>query len=265
MDYSTELDVQEIIEKLDSLHEEAQKFNDLCSKQSIKRWHDRVRDYLAENFFDNAVEEYFLEQAGYRSPGVFWSTMTEEEAIGSLNLPKARKAVRRLMKDLQADDPDESALEATVFNGQDYGQSVFIVHGHNENVVLKVKSVLASQDLVPIVLAERPNGGATIIEKFEREADVGFAVVVLSQDDLGKAKNSDEWSLRCRQNVLLELGYFIGKLGRNRVCALREADVELPSDIFGVVYTDLDVAGHWKYSLADELQLAGYKVDKNKI
>jgi predicted nucleotide-binding protein len=69
---------------------------------------------------------------------------------------------------------------------------------------------------------------------------------------------------RAHQNVILELGYFIGKLGRERVCVLKSDDVEIPSDVHGVGYTDLDAAGAWQLKLAKELQDAGYVVDLNK-
>lgn len=70
---------------------------------------------------------------------------------------------------------------------------------------------------------------------------------------------------RARQNVVLELGYFVGRLGRDRVLALKRGDVEVPSDFNGVVYTDYDAAGHWKFELVKELKAAGYNVDANAL
>ena len=88
----------------------------------------------------------------------------------------------------------------------------------------------------------------------------------MSADDVGYSKGKEEELVpRCRQNVLLELGYFIGKLGRDRVCALKDESIEIPSDILGVIYTPIDGAGFWKYQLADELRHAGSDIDKNKI
>ena len=161
------------------------------------------------------------------------------------------------------DTPAEPIVTNTEF---ERSNKVFIVHGHDEKRLLEVKEILKSQKLHPVVLKDEPNGGATIIEKFEKNADVGFAVVLLTSDDVGSAKASS-YSLnpRARQNVILELGYFIGRLTRSRVCALNDSGVELPSDIHGVVYTSLDSGGAWRYKLLDELKLAGYKVDKNLL
>jgi predicted nucleotide-binding protein len=83
-----------------------------------------------------------------------------------------------------------------------------------------------------IVLMEQPNKGLTIIEKFEDSADeVGFAVVLLTPDDVGGIAAQDSQSTRARQNVIFELGYFSGKLGRGKVCLLRKGIVEIPSDL----------------------------------
>ena len=119
--------------------------------------------------------------------------------------------------------------------------------------------------LTPIILSEQPNQGQTIIEKFELHSNVGFAIIVLTADDLGKLKTDDKEKYRARQNVILEMGYFIGKLGRNKVFPLFESGVELPSDLHGVLYNPLDEQGIWKFNLAKELNAAGYNVDANKL
>ena len=96
---------------------------------------------------------------------------------------------------------------------------------------------LEKLDLEPIILHEKPNAGRTVIEKFSDYADVQFAVVLLTADDLGKPHDShQEAQLRARQNVILELGYFLGKLGRARVCALYESGVELRATIKRVLF-----------------------------
>jgi predicted nucleotide-binding protein len=79
------------------------------------------------------------------------------------------------------------------------------------------------------------------------------------------SKKEIEAQPRARQNVVLELGYFVGKLGRDRVCALKKGILEIPSDYLGVVYTDLDESGGWRLKLAQELQAAGYDINWNKI
>jgi predicted nucleotide-binding protein len=142
---------------------------------------------------------------------------------------------------------------------------IFIVHGHNNEVKINVARTLEKLGLNPIILHEQPNSGRTIIEKFEEHSNVGFAIILLTDDDLGKAKKEENLNQRARQNVILELGYFIGKLGRNKVCPLYIKGIELPSDLYGLLYLELDSTEHWKINMTKELKAAGYKVDVNKI
>lgn len=142
---------------------------------------------------------------------------------------------------------------------------VFIVHGHEEAPREMVARFLAEIGLEPVILHEQVNRGMTVVEKLHANSDVGFAVVLLTPDDVGRANDATDLKPRARQNVLLELGYFVGSLGRDRVCALLKGDLEIPSDITGVVYTPFDAARAWRISLARELDAAGYEVDFNKV
>jgi hypothetical protein len=144
-------------------------------------------------------------------------------------------------------------------------RKVFVVHGHDEEIKQSVARFLEKLDLEPIILHEQPNKGQTIIEKFEANSDVGFAVVLLAPDDEGKSAIGKDLKPRTRQNVILELGYFIGRLGRAKVCALYKDNVELPSDIHGVTYVSYDKVGAWRLELAREIKFAGLSVDMNLI
>ena len=143
---------------------------------------------------------------------------------------------------------------------------VFVVHGHDEGPREAVRSFLLRLGFEPIVLHDQPNKGRTIITKFREEAgDVGFAVVLMTPDDQGKAEDAAGLKPRARQNVVFELGFFIGELGPERVAALVKGGVERPSDFDGVVYIDLDDSGAWKMMLARELRAAGLSFDANKV
>ena len=145
---------------------------------------------------------------------------------------------------------------------------IFVVHGHDEEMKQAVARVLSQLGLNPIILHEQPNQGRTLIEKFERNADVQFAVVLLSPDDMAYPISEPPQSAkaRARQNVILELGYFVGQLTRERVFALKRDDqLEIPTDISGVIYTLYDQAGAWHFDLVRELKAAGYDVDANTL
>lgn len=139
---------------------------------------------------------------------------------------------------------------------------VFVVHGHDEGARETVARFLLQLGFDPIILHEQANRGGTVMEKIETHGDVGFAVVLLTPDDVGSAKGGTP-EPRARQNVLLELGYFLGRLGRNKVCALKRGSVEIPSDFAGVVWESMEGNG-WKQALGRELEAAGHEIDWNK-
>lgn len=142
-------------------------------------------------------------------------------------------------------------------------KKVFIVHGRDGEAREAVARFLEKIGFEAIILHEQANQGRTVIEKVEAHGDVGFAVVLLTPDDEGCTKGCAP-EPRARQNVLLELGYFIGRLGRNRVCALKRGKLEIPSDFAGVVWEKMDDGPGWKLALARELNAAGHNVDLNK-
>lgn len=166
---------------------------------------------------------------------------------------------------------DVPATDIGVFlshNGADSRSSsskVFVVHGHDDASKEKVARFLEKLQLEPIILHEQPNKGRTIIEKFTDYADVAYAVVLMTADDIGGVKGTAtrDLSPRARQNVVLELGYFLAKLSRGHVCALYETGVEIPSDYSGVLYLTLDPNEAWRFQLAKELKAAGLPVDLN--
>ena len=145
-------------------------------------------------------------------------------------------------------------------------KKVFLVHGHDEKLKAQVARCLERLDLQPVILHEQPSLSQTIIEKFEKHADVVFAVVLLTPDDVGGQANArTPQQPRARQNVVFEFGYFLGRLGRSKVCCLYTGDVEMLSDWSGVLYIKADVEGAWKLSLAGELKAAGFDVDANRL
>lgn len=142
-------------------------------------------------------------------------------------------------------------------------KKVFLVHGHDNEAKEGTARFLERLGLQPIVLHEQPSSGRTIIEKFETySGDIAFAVVLLTPDDFGGVASAPGQSRpRARQNVIMELGYFMGRLGRYRVCALHKGGVELPSDYQGVLYIELDPAGAWKTKLAQEFVQAKLPIE----
>jgi len=159
-------------------------------------------------------------------------------------------------------------------------KNVFIVHGRDYEPVKELREMLSEFGLNPIVLHEQPSGSRTIVEKLEKYSDVGYAFVILTPDDFGSEmeslggilSNPDVLDIevvfdskllekRARQNVVLEFGYFIGLLSRDRVCCLHTGDVELPSDMGGIVYIPFEKSvDEVKNKIIKELKAAGYEI-----
>ena len=188
----------------------------------------------------------------------------QETAERAKNLERRLTVVQSLIETLDIEAILPARRDSPVTSTDN--RSVFVVHGHREAPREMTARFLEKLDLKPIILHEQPNKGRTIIEKFTDSADVGFAVILFTGDDRGGifADPYEDQKPRVRQNVMLELGFFLGKLGRNRVCVLYEDGVEIPSDYSGVIFTKLDAGGSWKFLLAKELKAAGMRVAMNK-
>jgi predicted nucleotide-binding protein len=148
---------------------------------------------------------------------------------------------------------------------------VFVVYGHDENARNELEVMLRRWGLEPLILDQLPSEGQTIIEKLEKyTADGNFAVILATPDDEGhRAGRSDEKAFRARQNVVLELGMLLSKLGRSRIAILlkQQEKMERPSDIQGLIYIPFKDnlqkdAGQF---LAKEMAAQGYKIDISKL
>jgi hypothetical protein len=144
-------------------------------------------------------------------------------------------------------------------------RKVFLVHGQDDTAKNEVALFLRAIDLEPIILHLRPNGGRHLLTKFREESEgASFAVVLMTPDDEGGPAGASDRRPRARQNVVFELGFFIGKLEPARVAALLKGDVEKPSDFDGIAYIPFDSSGRWKTDLARELHHAKVPVDPAK-
>lgn len=174
------------------------------------------------------------------------------------------KTLRELLQERIADAPAGVTDGRQSARPKPSGRRVFIVHGHDEGTKDTVARYITKLELEPVILHEQPNQGRTVIEKFEAHSDVAFAVVLFTPDDVGHpAAKPEEAKPRARQNVVLELGFFLASLGRERVCVLYKGGVEVPTDYSGVLYHQIDEAGAWRSLLARELKAAGVAVDLN--
>jgi predicted nucleotide-binding protein len=206
-----------------------------------------VRDYDAQDASE--ARQYFIE-------GKEQSIVLLRQAIRTLEdeIAEQEQLARPVVQSVPARAPPHS------------NRKIFVVHGHDEGALQATARFLEQLELEAIILREQPDQGRTTIEKFENCAsEVGFAVVLLTPDDLAGPVAEPASASRARQNVVFELGYFVGKLGRGRACLLRKGEVEIPSDLYGVIYTEMDAADGWKLRLVRELKAAGLDFDANRM
>lgn len=240
------------------------------SEKDVSDWNDYNSELLKQSFND-PNNEY---KHGYDQVNSFYGMFNR--GLNKNILEQFREKLENRLTNLKqlyakvdlikSEVPNKTVtLTETKDDSDGHSKNIFIVHGHNNEVKVMVARTLERLGLNPIILHEQPNAGKTIIEKFEEHSNVGFAIILLTDDDLGKSKIEETQNSRARQNVILELGYFIGKLGRNRVCPLYSKGVELPSDLYGLLYIEIDNSGHWMINLAKELKASGYEIDINKI
>jgi predicted nucleotide-binding protein len=234
------------------------------SSDDHSTWEMLARNYLEKAFGQNSPNVTTVTSAGrYGSfpmnAGEAWWQQHRAETLQS-QLKKIEGLIELLTTEVALQhDHVVSPPEAV------RGHKIFLVHGHDQLALHETARFLEKLGQEVVILREQPNQGRTIVEKFEEYADVGFAIVLLTADDHGGPKSSDPATFRhrARQNVIFELGYFIGRIGRGRVCALYQQGVEIPSDYAGVLYVELDERGAWRLEIAKELRAAGLEVDMN--
>lgn len=144
-------------------------------------------------------------------------------------------------------------------------KKIFVVHGHDHALKADLEVFLREIKLDPIVLHRQPDEGLTVIEKFEKNAEVSFAFILLTPDDIGftsghigKPEAERGYEARARQNVIFEFGYFVARLGRSNVCCIYKEGVVLPSDVGGYLYKKVSNSiSEIGYELIRELKNSG--------
>jgi predicted nucleotide-binding protein len=221
-----------------------------------RRWYDFTSELLRQICTNDELQDEFTGKSGFSFGG--------DISTGSY-LKKLQSIYERLELIPASETSLATGQRVAGYSREGNQRRVFVVHGHDDGAKEAVARYLTKLELDPVVLHEQPNRGKTVIEKFEAFSDVGFAVVLFTPDDVGHpAGKPGDAKARARQNVVLELGFFMAALGRDRVCVLYRSGVEIPSDYAGVLYHQMDDAGAWRLLLAREIKSTGIDVDLNK-
>jgi predicted nucleotide-binding protein len=253
--------LQKLLEQIPEIHANGH------GSPALSTWEGNVKIVLSELYGENSL--VFKEFDGiWFSPGSYYDGQPTSEFVAAFNngLAQAKGFLESRVNDLRERiEHEKPSSNAALFTPRPSGRRIFVVHGHDHGTKETVARFLGKLDLEPIILHEQADRGKTIIDKFETHAaDVQCSVVILTADDIASSKaDPEQKEVRARQNVIFELGFFVGRLGRHRTFALVEKGVALPSDIHGVVYIPLD-DGEWRLRLVKELKAAGLEVDANR-
>lgn len=224
----------------------------------VQTWNARVCCIISDIFGSNSIELSRFKSICYE-PDEYYG---ENNIMHAKDIEACRKGLKKakalLSQFMKATEEED---ENMTLNKNDYSK-VFIVHGHDGELRENVARIIEKQDIKAIILSEQANQGRTIIEKIEKNSDVGGAICLFTADDVGKEKNKEDSKPRARQNVVFEAGYFMGKLGRDHIVILADEGIEMPSDLQGVVYTN---TANWQANLLQEMNAMGYSIDFNKL
>lgn len=229
------------------------------SSPDFKAWKARASRFLIKHYGEESYEYKSFKKISY-SLGICTTSTPDSYFIAacSKGLQEAKAILETYFVDFEKGDNSEPMLE---MNSGDFSK-VFVVHGHDGALRERVARIIEQQGLRAIILNEQTNAGLTIIEKLEAESDAAGVVCLFTKDDIGRDNGSGEEHPRARQNVVFETGYFIGRLGRGNVVILANQEVELPSDMQGIVYVNTNA---WEFALLKELKNMGYSIDMNLL
>lgn len=228
------------------------------SDPKFQAWKTKAERFLIHKYGQNSYEHNQFVKTSFALVIYAYGTPHSEFVKACQDgLRKSQAIFQTYLADLEEEQPALFPIQKAKMITK-----IFIVHGHDGELKQSVARIIEKQNIETIILSEKENLGTTIIEKIEKNSDVGCAICLFTSDDEGRAKSADQSNSRARQNVIFETGFFIGKLGREHVIILADKNIEMPSDLSGVVYTNTT---NWEIEVLKELKAIGYPIDFNKV
>lgn len=233
------------------------------AKKEYRKWNDYNFEYIRRIFSTDEEAEKYNKLIRY----VFGMNSSFSEKVNDLR-SDIKEKIHRLDSLVERIDLISLNLSQNIIQVEEIrvlNKKVFIVHGRDELAKTSLEMLLHEMGLETIVLHRQADEGQTIIEKFEKHSDVGYAFILLTPDEIAYfayedslPDNERQKEKRARPNVIFEFGYFVGRLGRNKVCCVYTGDVSLPSDVSGMIYKKYTVSVEdVAYSITKDLKAVG--------
>lgn len=245
--------LKNIIGKIDELIAQRVYYDSI----SFKAWKNEAERFLINHYGQKSYECDSFTKIRFMVRYV--GTVEDQIAQCAKGLAIAKEIFTSYLTEMEE---EQDYIQSSDSFGNRSFKKVFVVHGHDGELKEAVARMVEKQGIEAIILSEQANRGATIIEKIENNSDVGAAICLFTTDDSGKSNTETDYHSRARQNVVFEAGYFMGKLGRENVVMISDPDIEIPSDLSGVVYTNKNF---WQVEVLKELSEMGFSIDLNKL
>lgn len=222
------------------------------------KWITQVELLLKEKFGNNSNEYLKVKSR------MFYSLSRDPKKVNLDDIQACKRGIERTVAELEGykEFVEKAPRESAGKQDTHPMNKVFIVHGHDGELKEAVARLIEKQNIKAVILSEQANRGHTIIEKIEENSDAQAAICLFTGDDMGKANDEEDLKKRAHQNVIFEAGYFMGKLSRENVILIADTNVEMPSDLHGVIYTDKN---NWKVAVLKELKEMGFNIDPYKL
>ncbi len=229
------------------------------AEKKYNHWNGENYEILKKMFKKSTIAKDYS-SSGWAIGRIFISNLKLDDKIAKLH-----KDIEEKLNKLNSIKMSLGVLESkTEETTESAKNKVFFVHGTDCGTKIEVLDFIRNIGLEPIILKELAAAGKTLIDEVQERSDVKYTIALLTPDNVGGVY-SEELQFRASQNVILEVGFFVGKFGRKNVSTLHHEDIELPADYHGYEYIKIDETDDWKSTLAKELKNAGFNIDLNKI
>lgn len=260
------IDITEILAKFNEFMEEmATIVAAAASSEDFKKAHEdldrlkaRAVSYLKKNVSEIEGENLEQRTKGSFIMGAYLENLSDEVDMYRAFIMSLAEEIKKHPDEIIVRKIEEKPAPEMEGGKMLNSKTVFIIHGHDEINLLRLKDALREKwHLESIVLKNEADEGRTLIEKFEQEAQrAGFALALFSPDDM--VQDAKTQYFQPRPNVVFELGWFYGRLGRKNVCILSKIGTNIHSDLDGIMRKDFTESVEEKFSeLETELKKAG--------